>query len=861
MLFTAPALADRALQSRFTANVKGNLVHTGNTLMTCPAADANCASAQNRTAVGGALDNNAYAMEYVDVDSDPTTFNSSTANLSLPAGAEILFAGLYYSGNTAAGGEPERATTVINTPAPGGYSTVTATQVDDFISSDPTQHFYGAFANITPLVTAGGAGNYTVGNVQSATGADHHAGWGLVVAYRSNNDVPRNLTVFDGLIGINPGDPDENVTLSGFQTSPSGPVNADLGFIVWEGDAGLTGDQVLFEGTPLSDGNNPATNFNNSTISFRGTHFTNKTPNYLNQLGYDNDIINADGLLTNNQTSADLTLRTTSDRWIPQVITFAPEIFSPDISMQKTATDVNGGQLLAGDVVEYTVSGTNTGQETAANLVVTDPIPSGTTYVPGSLDETVGANPGAKTDVAADDQAEFDSGGNLTRFRIGTNADETQGGLLAQNEDFEVRFRVRIGSGVPAGTDITNVATADYLGQTTLIDYSVDSPPATVTVDGPGEADLSIDKTAPSPAQTGNQLTFTLVVDNDGPSDANGVTVTDQLPNGIGYVSANPSQGSCGESAGLVTCNLGTIAGGASAQISIITTVDNQLAGDTITNSAAVDGNESDPDLSNNDDDAVVDIVSGPGSLADVKTVKTITHGFPRVVNRLTYRVTVSNQGPDPATDVNVTDTLNGEVELVSVATTGGTCSNTLPLTCSLGRLAPGESVEITVVVGLVQSGRLANTASASSPETDPDPVNNSDDALANVAPARTTVKLRKVASVKKITPGQRFSYRIAFTNLGPGPAVEVRVCDPLPKQLRFVSAAGGGVYDRSRREVCWTADSVEPGAQLFLTLNVSASQKLPKVRKIKNVVTATGLNFPEAKAAAYINCGRTITQ
>ena len=53
--------------------------------------------------------------------------------------------------------------------------------------------------------------------------------------------------------------------------------------------------------------------------------------------------------------SANLALRTTGDRWVPQVITFAPEIFSPDVDLQKTAVDVNGGQLLAGDVVEYTI--------------------------------------------------------------------------------------------------------------------------------------------------------------------------------------------------------------------------------------------------------------------------------------------------------------------------------------------------------------------------------------------------------------------------------------------------------------------------------------------------------------------------
>ena len=859
-LLAAPALGDRAITPRFTVNEKGNLVRTGNTLMTCPASAATCATAQNGTETGAAANNNSYVMEYVDVDSDPTTFNSSTANLALPAGADVLFAGLYYSGNTAVGGEPERATTRVDPPGAGGYLTVTANQIDDFNSSDPNQHIYGGFADVTSLVDARGAGNYTVANVQAATGADHHAGWALVVAYRSNSETPRNLTVFDGMIGINPLEPDETFTLSGFQTSPAGTVNADLGFIVWEGDKGLTGDEVLFEGTALSDVNNPATNFNNSTISFGGSHFTNKTPNHVNQLGYDNDVVNADGRLTNNQTSANLTLRTTGDRYVPQVITFAPEIFAPDIDLDKTAVDVNGGQLLAGDVVEYRITGTNIGQETADDVVVTDPIPAGTAYVPGSLNQVVGANSGAKSDGAGDDQAEFDSGGSLTRFRIGTGATAAQGGTLAQNEDFEVRFRVRVNTGTPAGTVITNTATADYEGESTGLDYTVETDPVDVTVQGPPAADLSLTKSAPATAQTGNQLTFTLVVANGGPSTATGVVVTDQLPTGLGFVIATPSQGNCSQSSGVVTCNLGTINSGAGAQVAITTTVPNPLAGTRVTNTASVDGTEADPVSTNNDDDAQVDIVSGAGSLADLRVVKTITNGFARVGNNLTYRITVTNQGPDPATDVDVTDTLNQAVALVSVNTTRGTCSSGLPLTCSLGRLNSGESAEITVVVKLEASGRLVNTASATSPETDPNLTNNSDDAIANVDNLRTTVVIRKAANKKKIGPREKFAYTITFTNTGAAPALDVRICDQLPKYTLFVSAQDA-TYDNARKEVCWTRASVAVGETVELTLNVRAAKKLPRKRKLRNLVIATGSNFPEAKAASYINCGRTINQ
>ena len=67
--------------------------------MTCPASDTKCAPAQN----GAAASNNSFAMGYVVVDRDATTFDSSNARLNLPTGADVLFAGLYWGADTSAG--------------------------------------------------------------------------------------------------------------------------------------------------------------------------------------------------------------------------------------------------------------------------------------------------------------------------------------------------------------------------------------------------------------------------------------------------------------------------------------------------------------------------------------------------------------------------------------------------------------------------------------------------------------------------------------------------------------------------------------------------------------------------------------
>ena len=83
-------------------------------------------------------------------------------------------------------------------------------------------------------------------------------------------------------------------------------------------------------------------------------------------------------------------------------------------------------------------------------------------------------------------------------------------------------------------------------------------------------ADLSLTKTdSPDPVLAGELLTYTLTVHNAGPRSATGVTLTDTLPAGVTFDSATPSQGSCSEASGTVTCALGTIANGADASVEI----------------------------------------------------------------------------------------------------------------------------------------------------------------------------------------------------------------------------------------------------------------------------------------------------
>ena len=109
-------------------------------------------------------------------------------------------------------------------------------------------------------------------------------------------------------------------------------------------------------------------------------------------LGFDIKNFDAPGILGNNETSATIDLASTSERYFPGVVTTAIDVFAPDFSPStKTVTNLTGGDpARVGDTLRYTVTFVNAGQDPAINTSIEDPIPAGTSYVPGSLDVPAG---------------------------------------------------------------------------------------------------------------------------------------------------------------------------------------------------------------------------------------------------------------------------------------------------------------------------------------------------------------------------------------------------------------------------------------------------------------------------------------
>ncbi len=135
------------------------------------------------------------------------------------------------------------------------------------------------------------------------------------------------------------------------------------------------------------------------------------------------------------------------------------------------------------------------------------------------------------------------------------------------------------------------------------------------------------------------------------------------------------------------------------------------------------------------------------------------------VGTNVTYTITVTNNGPDTATDVELTDVLPAAVGLLSVTPTVGVCAGSSTIVCDLGDLANGASATVTIVVSTSAAGKLTNTAMVSSAESDTDPSNNVEQEQTLVTLPDLTV--RSLSAVAAAIPGSNFVLNDTTNNKG----------------------------------------------------------------------------------------------
>ncbi|HXH77399.1 DUF11 domain-containing protein [Nocardioides sp.] len=689
-----PASANviRPFTAAFSEQTNGSIQVTGNRLLTCTASTACTQALSGATAAS----NNNFTMVALDTDADAMTSRSSSADITLPAGGRVLYAGLFWGGARTAGSGGTAATGVVNnikfrTPGSSTYVTVTDPLVDNQSSAT---NDYSAYSDVTALVQAAGAGTYWGADVVAATGVDRYAGWSLVVAIEDPAAPLRDLTVFTGYAVVDTTGKIDT-TVSGFLTAPSGAVGAKFGGVTYEGDNGLTGDSFQVNASRLADAQSPSVNFYGSRVTAGGTNLANRTPAALNNLGIDAKVVDAPGVLPNSATSARLRFASSGDFVYPAALTSQIDLFAPMISGVKSVTNLSGNTpAKVGDVLEYAMTFSNTGDDAATLATISDVIPTHTTFVAGSLRVTAGANTGARTDASGDDQGEYDVAGRTVRMRVGTGATAATGGSLAPGASTSVSFQVRVGAAA-AGTTLSNIATLDYRAQSVGADFTYRTAAVSTAVSE--EADVSITKTAtPDPVTAGNQVSYTLTASNAGPSAAAGVQIVDTLPSGVTLVSRTSSSGTCSFTSPTLTCEVGALAGsgaGSTATVTVVVRVPPGSDATSLVNVARVSTTTSDPNTSNN----VASVSTGVTRLADLDLTKSVTPTTPVPGERVTYTLTATNTGPSRAVEVTVTDTLPSTLSVVSATSTRGSCEvQGSQVTCTAAGLDPDESMTVT---------------------------------------------------------------------------------------------------------------------------------------------------------------------
>jgi uncharacterized repeat protein (TIGR01451 family) len=381
--------------------------------------------------------------------------------------------------------------------------------------------------------------------------------------------------------------------------------------------------------------------------------------------------------------------------------TVSTQLASSDLSLTKTV--VGTPPALAGDTAVFRLALANAGPDPAAAVAVTDLLPAGATYLSSTPSQgayNAGTGVWSVPNVGAGGTATLDITARITSSLTNVAQVTASGSTDPDSQPAED----------PLGPGATNPPDQD------------DEAAAAATVTT--SADLSLTKTRTTGPDATGTTTFTVAVNNAGPSDATGVAVTDIPPAGSTFVGATPSTGTFDGATGVWT--VGTVATGATLTLTLtyrVTTFPSTnyaqvtASGVADPDSVPAEGPLGPANPPDQDDEAGADIVAA----ADLSLTKLLTTAPASVGDVATFTVTVANGGPAPATDVAVADLLPPGLAYVSSTPSQGTYTAGTGA-WSVGTIAGSASATLTVQARVTATGAHVNTAQVSaSGVADPD--------------------------------------------------------------------------------------------------------------------------------------------
>ena len=677
------------------------------------------------------------------------------------------------------------------------------------------------------LIFAGSDGNYN-----SNTGVwyigDLANGETVTLTITAKINITGNVT---NNVNVTGNEHDSNLTNNNDTVTSEIPPSADLVVDKEVVSVGNYTDEVIYIITVTNRGPNDATGVTVSDILPEGLVFVESNGNYDSETGvwYIGDLanggtvtltitarINSTGNVTNkvNVTGNehDSNLTNNNDTVTSEIPPSADLVIDKEV--------IGFGNYT--DHIIYVVTVTNNGPNDATGVVVSDLLPNGLIFV-----EAMGFT------QLYDDQLVFS--GSEAKY------DPTTGlwiiGNLANGESTSLLIvaRINITGNV---TNFANVTGNEH-------DSNLTNNDDNVTVEIPPSADLAVEKEVVSVGNYTDEIVYIISVTNRGPNDATGVVVSDLLPDGLVFIEANNEN----YNADTGVWYIGDLANGES--ISIMITARINVTGN-VTNFVNVTGNEFDHDKTNNNDNVTVEIPKE----VDLSVNKTVNNENPYNGDEIIYEIVISNNGVDNATNVIVSDNLPNGLIYVSSDASKGSYDATTGL-WTVGDLAVGETVKLTITVLVNKSGNLTNNVSVNSTEHDLNYTDNNDSVVIDVIPVADLV-VDKEANHDVIYVGDEVIFIIIITNNGPNEAENVIALDRLPEGLEFVSFnASKGTYDFETG--IWDIGNLAVGETVTLIITTIAQKEGIIVNNVSVNSTTVDLNMTNNFANAAVEANEVI--
>lgn len=324
--------------------------------------------------------------------------------------------------------------------------------------------------------------------------------------------------------------------------------------------------------------------------------------------------------------------------------------------------------------------------------------------------------------------------------------------------------------------------------------------------------------------QPGGTATYTATVANNGPSDADGVFLTDVIPTGLTVQSVSSQDGTCQIIAGtVVSCHWASISPESGGHVvTIVAEVGATIPVGSIQNTATVVSSSPDSSTADNVASTTTTVVL----LADLSVSLTPDSSVFVPGEVAGYLATVVNSGPTRADHVRVTVPLPAGLSGIRASTTFGTCTIAAGvLSCELGRLANGATVSIHVS-GTLDSAFMGTTVATSAHVVSaaPDPREGNNTASISTASERhIDLAVSILAADRSVPVGGWTSFTVRVRNLGPSTdASTLKISSPGKGMTMGTSTASVGSFDATSGE--WNLPTLALGDTATLVIAAQAT-------------------------------------